>query len=142
MKKQAILTLSLSLGVTLAVLSACAKEPANNNPAAATAPTATPVSSPASTTTTSQSNAEVKTDAKTMREFTVEELSTYTGKDGQPGYVAINGTVYDVTGIKAWPLGLHQKKYQAGKDYSNVIMQSPHGLSVLKMLTVVGTLKK
>jgi cytochrome b involved in lipid metabolism len=37
-----------------------------------------------------------------LREFTLEELAQFNGKDGNPAYVAVNGKVYDVTDVPAW----------------------------------------
>ncbi|HWI51480.1 MAG TPA: cytochrome b5 domain-containing protein [Symbiobacteriaceae bacterium] len=49
------------------------------------------------------------------RTFTREQLATYTGRNGNPAYVAVNGTVYDVTNNKAWSAASHFG-LPAGKD--------------------------
>ncbi|MBC7959232.1 MAG: hypothetical protein H7X94_05125, partial [Vallitaleaceae bacterium] len=53
------------------------------------------------------------TDAATAKVFTLEELSKYNGKDGMEAYVAISGTVYDVSAIPEWNNGDHNG-YEAG----------------------------
>ena len=59
--------------------------------------------------------------------FTAEDLAKYNGKEGQPAYVAYEGKVYDVTNISAWKGGTHQKKFEAGKDYTEILNdQAPH----------------
>ena len=77
------------------------------------------------------------------RVFTTEELATYNGKDGQPAYVAVNGVVYDVTDVPEWANGEHANgQLTAGQDLTEEITnESPHGLSVLDDLPVVGTLE-
>ncbi len=73
--------------------------------------------------------------------FSLDELAQYTGKDGMPAYVAIDGVVYDMSDVPAWAGGMH-KGLQAGGDYSKEIAEkSPHGKSVLSKLTPVGTLE-
>jgi predicted heme/steroid binding protein len=74
--------------------------------------------------------------------FTLTQLSQYNGQNGKPAYVAVNGMVYDVTNAKDWNNGTHYDGATAGKDLSKVILDSPHGTSVLKKLPVVGRLKK
>ncbi len=76
----------------------------------------------------------------TLRVFTLDELSQYNGKDGQPAYVAYNGIVYDVTNEPKWKGGSHSGK-TAGTDLTNDIPRSPHGDSVFADLPVVGTLE-
>lgn len=76
-----------------------------------------------------------------LREFTLEELAQYNGKDGNPAYVAVNGKVYDVTDVPAWRGGSHQGEVSAGIDATAFISQSPHGASVLNGLKIVGILK-
>jgi predicted heme/steroid binding protein len=76
-----------------------------------------------------------------LREFTLEELAQYDGKDGNPAYVAVNGKVYDVTDVPAWRGGSHQNAVVAGIDATEYISKSPHGASVLNGLKIVGTLK-
>ncbi len=71
--------------------------------------------------------------------FTLEELKNFNGQNGQPAYVAVNGTVYDVTEVSAWQGGKHHG-VAAGTDATAAIAHSPHGESVLGKLTVVGKL--
>ena len=71
--------------------------------------------------------------------LTKEELKQYDGKDGHKAYVAVDGTVYDVTGVEAWQNGEHHGNL-AGQDLSAVIMNAPHKKSVLNNLPVVGKL--
>jgi len=70
--------------------------------------------------------------------FNQAELAKYNGQDGQPAYVAVDGVVYDVTGVAAWAGGKHHGNL-AGQELTKVIDEvSPHGRRVLEKLTVVG----
>ena len=72
--------------------------------------------------------------------FTREELAKFNGQNGQPAYVAISGTVYDVSNKDAWKGGKHNGN-EAGQDLTDVLYnESPHGDKVLKDLPVVGKL--
>jgi len=72
--------------------------------------------------------------------FTIDELSTYNGKDGNPVYIAVEGIVYDVTNVSQWKNGMHNG-FEAGKDLTEEIKTiSPHGVSKLKGVPVVGKL--
>jgi len=71
--------------------------------------------------------------------LTKEELKQYDGKNGHKAYVAIDGTIYDVTDVEAWKNGEHHGNV-AGKDLSEVILKAPHKKSVLPKLPVVGKL--
>ncbi len=74
-------------------------------------------------------------------ELTVEELAQYNGKDGNPAYIAVDGVIYDVTDVPQWKDGEHNG-FSAGNDLTEEIKTiSPHGVSKLKGLPVVGTLK-
>ena len=88
--------------------------------------------------TTSSESVSVSSSAAEMQTFTLEELSQYTGKDGQPGYVAVDGVVYDVTNVEAWKDGEHQMGLTAGNELSEEINSSPHGKQVLEGLPIVG----
>ncbi|WP_367296215.1 cytochrome b5 domain-containing protein [Levilactobacillus yonginensis] len=71
--------------------------------------------------------------------FNAEELAKYNGQNGQPAYVAIDQTVYDVSDKAAWAGGKHHGNL-AGQELTQIIDgQSPHGRRVLKDLPVVGT---
>ncbi|MEY8442214.1 cytochrome b5 domain-containing protein [Lactobacillaceae bacterium 24-114] len=72
--------------------------------------------------------------------FTKEELAKFDGQNGNPAYVAVNGTVYDVSGKKAWTGGKHHG-HVAGQDLTDALLNdSPHGDKVLKNLPIVGKL--
>ena len=89
--------------------------------------------------TTSSEVVSVSSSAEEMRTFTLEELSQYNGKDGQPAYVAVDGVVYDVTTVEAWKDGEHKLGLTAGNELTEEITkQSPHGLKVLEGLPIVG----
>lgn len=77
----------------------------------------------------------------TKKTFTIDELKKYNGQGGNPAYVAVSGTVYDVTNARKWRNGKHEDGVVAGVDLTNIIGQSPHGTSVLAQVPVVGTLK-
>ncbi|MCH5464638.1 cytochrome b5 domain-containing protein [Levilactobacillus tujiorum] len=70
--------------------------------------------------------------------FSKSELVKFDGQQGQPAYVAIDGVVYDVSGVEAWAGGKHHGNL-AGQELTSVIDgQSPHGRKVLTKLPVVG----
>ncbi len=73
--------------------------------------------------------------------LTVDELARYDGLEGRKAYIAVDGIVYDVTDIRQWEGGLHQGRFQAGKDYSEEIRtESPHGTGMLARAVKVGIL--
>jgi predicted heme/steroid binding protein len=72
--------------------------------------------------------------------FTLEDLAQYTGKDGKPAYIAVDGIVYDVTKVPEWAGG-HHNGFDAGRDLTKEIKTvSPHGVSKLQGVPVVGKL--
>lgn len=75
-----------------------------------------------------------------QRLFTIEELTTFDGKNGKPAYVSVNGIVYDVTNNRAWAAATHFGLI-AGKDYTQEFASCHAGQqSILTMLPVVGRL--
>ena len=48
--------------------------------------------------------------------MTLAELAEHDGRDGRRAYVAVNGTVYDLTDSPRWENGLHPPDHQAGQD--------------------------
>jgi len=75
-----------------------------------------------------------------MLEMTYEELSKFTGQDGMPAYVAVDGVIYDVSDVPAWTGGKHNGN-MAGNDVTDAIKnKSPHGVKNLEGLPVVGNI--
>jgi len=76
-----------------------------------------------------------------LLELTLEELKEFDGKGGRKAYIAVGGTIYDVTGNLNWFRGNHNG-FEAGRDLTVAIdTQSPHGRSKLVGLPIVGKLK-
>jgi predicted heme/steroid binding protein len=75
------------------------------------------------------------------REFTIQELSTFNGKNGKPAYVAYKGKVYDVTDSSQWIGGDHLG-HAAGEDLTEQMDIAPHADDVLERMKVVGVLAK
>ncbi|HII92136.1 MAG TPA: hypothetical protein HA262_08230 [Methanosarcina sp.] len=80
------------------------------------------------------------TDKSKTKEYTLEELAEYNGKNGI-AYVAYEGQVYNVSDNDLWKNGSH-KGCNAGTDLTGKIDKTPHGAKILKGYPVVGTLKK
>jgi predicted heme/steroid binding protein len=74
-----------------------------------------------------------------QKRFTLQELSKYDGKGGNPAYVAVNGIVYDVTNNSAWAAATHFG-LTAGKDLTNEFVSCHAGQPILSKLKVVGKL--
>lgn len=99
---------------------------ATPTPTPTATPTATPVSTPSA--------------ANGTLELTLDQLKQYDGKNGNPAYIAVDGVLYDVTNHSRWKSGSHEG-YSAGKDLTDAIMgKSPHGISVLDGVPIVGKL--
>lgn len=71
------------------------------------------------------------------KQFTMETLSEFDGKDGRPAYIAVDGLVYDVTGNSSWPVGKHHG-FEAGKDLTTEF-EKEHGKSKLQGIEIMGT---
>lgn len=71
--------------------------------------------------------------------FTSNELAQYDGQNGHPAYIAMDGSVYDVSLLGSWRNGQHHG-VAAGTDLTGVFDQSPHVKSILKLGQWVGTL--
>ena len=75
-----------------------------------------------------------------IKEFTLEELAKYNGKNMKAAYVADQGIVYDVSNSYLWKNGEH-KGHHAGRDLTEEISKAAHGPGALMGFPVVGTLK-
>ena len=76
-----------------------------------------------------------------LLELTLEELKEFDGKGGRKAYIAVGGTIYDVTGNLNWFRGNHNG-FEAGRDLTEAMdTQSPHGRSKLTGLPIVGKIK-
>ncbi len=72
--------------------------------------------------------------------YTLQELSRYDGKDGNPAFVAVNGIVYDVTDNAAWAAATHFG-LTAGRDLTNAFASCHAGQPILNRLNAVGVLE-
>jgi predicted heme/steroid binding protein len=76
-----------------------------------------------------------------MKEFTLEDLAEFDGRDGMPAYVAYDGRVYDVTESSMWPDGDHEGMHQAGGDMTDEHEDAPHDVYVTSF-PEVGSVKE
>jgi len=65
-----------------------------------------------------------------MKEFTLDELKSCNGRDGQPAYVGYKGTVYDVTESAMWGDGDHEGMHFAGADLTTEHDDAPHDVYI------------
>ncbi len=76
------------------------------------------------------------------KQFTLDELSQFDGKDEKKAYIAYEGKVFDVTESFLWKGGRHQALHTAGADLTDVLQEAPHGRDLLERVPVIGKLKK
>ena len=74
------------------------------------------------------------------KQFTLDELKKYDGKDGKPAYIAYKGKVYDVSDDFLWVEGDHQGEHVAGKDLTEDMSRAPHAEDVLERVPLIGVL--
>jgi len=74
--------------------------------------------------------------------MTKSELAKNDGRDGRPAYVAVNGTIYDVTASPLWSGGNHQDSHHAGHDLTEELKSAPHVRAVVERFPVVGRLEE
>lgn len=73
--------------------------------------------------------------------ITLAEVEKNNGKNGSKCWVIVDATVYEISGFAQWVDGVHTSsggRARCGKDQTDVIGDSPHGRSVLRLLKVVG----
>lgn len=75
-----------------------------------------------------------------QKQFTLEELAQYDGKNGRPTYVAVDGVVYDLSKVGGWDGGTHFN-VSAGKDATEEF-NFCHGIYKLSNIPKVGILIK
>ena len=75
------------------------------------------------------------------KEFTLEELEGFNGRNGNSAYVAVDGTIYDVTESSFWRSGNHFG-VQAGKDLTEQFYSChSNNLESMRGIKIVGILK-
>ncbi|MDY0041393.1 MAG: cytochrome b5 domain-containing protein [Desulforhabdus sp.] len=77
-----------------------------------------------------------------MKEFDLDALADFDGKEGRPIYIVREGKVYDVSESKLWRNGVHMRRHNAGKDLTADFKAAPHGPEVLDKYPQVGIVKK
>ncbi|MHC1742648.1 MAG: DUF2231 domain-containing protein [Syntrophobacteraceae bacterium] len=77
-----------------------------------------------------------------MKEFSLEELAAFDGKDDKPVYVAHQGKVYDLSNSRLWKGGSHMRRHQAGGDLTTDLQAAPHGIEKLETFPQIGIVKE
>lgn len=83
--------------------------------------------------------------AETPVSYTREELARHDGVEGRDCLVAVDGDVYLIEGFALWSMGRHTPsggRARCGLDLTEVIDESPHGKSKLRLLKKVGALEE
>jgi predicted heme/steroid binding protein len=92
-----------------------------------------------STGITDEENNSIENTPKLI-EITLDELAQFDGSGGRPAYVAINGTIYDVSLEATWGGGTHFGLY-AGRDLTGAFQGChPGAIEILSNLPQVGRL--
>ena len=74
------------------------------------------------------------------RDFSLDELHSFDGREGRPAYVVYKGVIYDVTSSRAWKEGSHLKKHLAGHDLTDALKTAPHQEDKIMAMPRIGNL--
>ncbi|MDA8229433.1 MAG: DoxX family membrane protein [Desulfitobacterium hafniense] len=74
-----------------------------------------------------------------MRNFTIDQLSSFNGTNNKPSYVGYKGKVYDVSGV--FQNGEHGG-LKAGTDITSVFANGPHSEEIFAKFPAVGVLNE
>ena len=89
-------------------------------------------------------NRDKQSTSNSSRTFTIEEVNRADGKADNPCYVAISNIVYEIRQGNKWKDGEHipsEGEAYCGQDATEVITKSPHGKSIISLLTEIGKLE-
>lgn len=76
-----------------------------------------------------------------IKNFTTEELERYDGKEGRPAYIAVEGSVYDISSnINEWTEGVNSTIIP-GTDVTTHICRNYGNTNVMKDVPVIGKLQ-
>jgi predicted heme/steroid binding protein len=75
-----------------------------------------------------------------MQKISRRDLAQFDGSKGNKAYVAVDGTVYDVTDSYLWERGEHQSAHMAGQDLTEELLDAPHDAEEIMRFPVVGVL--
>ena len=70
--------------------------------------------------------------------MTIEELAKFDGSNGRAAYVAVGGTIYDVSESSRWQGGQHEEMHRAGQDLTEELKSAPHLRAVIERFPVIG----
>lgn len=141
MKKNIFLL--LLIGFTVLVLTSCGTSTDTTEPITTSSPAPTTEAIESTESATTESAETTETGDEALPVFSADELAKFNGKEGNAAYVGYEGKVYDVSDIPAWKDGIHQGKYTAGQDLTDVLNNvAPHSSKFLTdKAPVVGTLE-
>ncbi len=74
--------------------------------------------------------------------MTTAELAQNDGREGHPAYVAVSGTIYNVTDSPRWKDGHHEGVHQAGQDLTQALKSAPHVRTLIERFPVIGKLEE
>jgi len=89
------------------------------------------------TTKTTEPEQKIENEKEVQKVFTIEELSGYDGKNGNPAYVAVDGIIYDMTNV--FENGSHFG-HSAGEELTEGFYKK-HVKNQITKYPVVGTLE-
>jgi predicted heme/steroid binding protein len=94
------------------------------------------------TSTTQSTSTSQSTAAAPQTGITLAQVEQNNGKNGAKCWVVVDTTVYEISGFAQWVDGVHTSSggvARCGKDLTDVVGDSPHGRSVLRLLTDIGS---